>query len=129
MLKTASTNLSFPDLLGLYLGKADIYAAKALADASAAIIRKRLELGMSQKEFAEHMGVSQGMVSKWESGDYNFSIETLADVCERLGLAFTIDIVPEDSYVAKTDWGKTHSIFNWNGQCYSSLSDELSMAS
>ncbi|MCH5279935.1 MAG: helix-turn-helix transcriptional regulator [Lachnospiraceae bacterium] len=30
-------------------------------------------MGMTQLEFAKHMGVSQGMVSKWESREYNFT--------------------------------------------------------
>ena len=35
-----------------------------LAQISAKIERRRLELGMTQKEFADFMGVTQGMVSK-----------------------------------------------------------------
>ena len=41
------------------------------AKISAQIERERLEMDMSQKEFAEYMGVTQGMVSNWESREYN----------------------------------------------------------
>ena len=45
----------------------------------------RVNLGKSQNEFAEFMGVTQGMVSRWESGAYNFTIETLSRIAFRLG--------------------------------------------
>lgn len=49
---------------------------------------KRIALNMDQKQFAKHMHVSQGMVSRWESGSYNFSVSTLVSICEKLGLSF-----------------------------------------
>ena len=39
---------------------------------------------MTQKEFAKKLNVSQGMVSKWESEDYNFTIESLAQIAEKI---------------------------------------------
>ena len=57
-----------------------------LARISARIERCRLELGMTQTEFAEYMGVSQGMVSRWESREYNFTIKTLNEICKKLNL-------------------------------------------
>ncbi len=50
---------------------------------------------MTQKEFAEHIKVSQGMISKWESGNYNFSIKTLAEVAEKLDMELYINLKPE----------------------------------
>ena len=43
-----------------------------IADIAVKIRNKRKELKLTQKEFAGLVGVSQGMVSKWESGEYNF---------------------------------------------------------
>jgi len=45
----------------------------------------RVNLGQSQIEFAKFMGVTQGMVSRWESGTYNFTIETLSNIAFKLG--------------------------------------------
>lgn len=56
---------------------------------SSAIVHKRKELGLNQAEFARKMGVSQGMVSKWESGEYNFTLNTLNEICSKLDLIFT----------------------------------------
>lgn len=47
---------------------------KAIAD----IIDTRLKwLGMSKKEFAERMGAPPSSVTKWLSGEHNFTIDTL----------------------------------------------------
>ena len=66
---------------------ADVIAAKLQAKIAIAITKKRLEYGMTQKEFAKKLNVSQGMVSKWESEDYNFTIESLAQIAEKLELS------------------------------------------
>lgn len=61
-------------------------AARILSEISFTIIKARAEKNMKQKEFASFMGVSQGMISKWESGDYNFTIKQMCDICEKLSL-------------------------------------------
>ena len=85
-------NVTTTDWLSKGLTEYEIEHIKELALISAKIQFKRLELEMSQKEFAKMMGVSQGMVSKWESGEYNFTITTLKQICDKLGLDLVIDI-------------------------------------
>ena len=41
---------------------------------------------MSQKELAEKLGVSQAMVSKLESGEYNPTIKKLCELFQKLDL-------------------------------------------
>ena len=69
---------------------------KALAVIAAKIYTKRTQLGMDQKAFAKHMGVTQGLVSRWESGTYNFSISTLISICEKLELSFEPQILERE---------------------------------
>ncbi len=57
---------------------------------AAAIINKRHELGLTQKEFAKKYKVSQGMVSKWESADCNFTISSLTELLSKLEIPFNI---------------------------------------
>ena len=38
------------------------------------------------------MGISQPMISQWESGDYNFTISALAQISEILGLDLKVDM-------------------------------------
>ena len=75
-----------------YMSKTDIKSTVALARISATIERKRLDKEMTQKEFAAFMGVTQGMVSKWESRDYNFTIRSLNEICEKLGLNLLVEL-------------------------------------
>lgn len=70
---------------------ADINASKYLGKISAAIVQRRIDLKMTQKEFAVYVDVSQSMVSKWESGDYNFTVKGLADLAEKLNMELYIN--------------------------------------
>lgn len=80
------------------LSKTDLKSTVELARISATIERRRLDKGMTQKEFATFMGVTQGMVSKWESRDYNFTIRSLNEICEKLELDLCVEL--EDRYSA-----------------------------
>lgn len=85
-----------------------------LAKISAQIERYRVEKGMTQQQFADYMGVSQGMISKWESREYNFTIKTLNEICEKIDLKLTVGL---DRTCAKTDyiivkWDKERSLNN-----------------
>jgi transcriptional regulator with XRE-family HTH domain len=80
------------------LPKTEIKTTVELAKISAKITKQRLDMGMTQREFADYMGVSQGMVSKWESGEYNFSIKTLNEICIRLDLRFIPRITTKRNY-------------------------------
>lgn len=78
---------------------------KAQAIISAKIYTKRTEMGLSQKEFAKLMGVTQRMADRWESGTYDFSVSTLVSICEKLGLPIESeasakkDVAPMPLYV------------------------------
>lgn len=74
------------------ISAAEVKTTVELAKISAKIERCRLDLGMTQKEFAEYMGVTQGMVSRWESREYNFTIRSLNEICEKLGLSMSVGI-------------------------------------
>ena len=58
------------------------------------IITQRIERGMTQKQFAEFMEVSQSMVSKWEKGECNFTLQSLVKIASKLGLSLQSPIVP-----------------------------------
>lgn len=67
------------------------------AKVSANILKQRIQSGKTQKEFAKYMGVTQGMVSKWESGNYNFTIKSIADIFEKLDMEFKFEVVSEQA--------------------------------
>lgn len=72
--------------------EAEVKTVVELAKISATIERRRLEMGMTQKQFADYMGVTQSMVSKWESREYNFTIKSLNDICQKLNLELSVGL-------------------------------------
>ncbi len=88
----------------------ELATEKALAVISAEICIRRIELGWDQKRFAKEMGVSQAMVSKWESMDYNFTIGTLIKVCYKLGLEFNPEIKKRDAPADGDDGDKAEDV-------------------
>ena len=88
------------EFISNYISKSDIYAASVISKVSAFIINYRYKTGMTQKEFAKFMGVTQGMISKWESAEYNFSVESIAQIAEKLGVTVDITFTPEQEYLA-----------------------------
>lgn len=87
----------------------EVKATVELAKISAQIERSRLEKGMTQQEFAKYMGVSQGMISKWESREYNFTIKTLNEICEKINLELTIDLQKKCN-------DSDYSVVKWNSE-------------
>ncbi len=57
-----------------------------------AIIRKRTEKGMSQKQLADKMGTKQSALSRLESGTYNPSLAFLKKVATALGVTVHISL-------------------------------------
>lgn len=90
---------------------AEINSIVELAKISGKIERCRIDMGMTQKEFAEYMGVSQGMISKWESREYNFTIKTLVEICDKISMTLSIDLkktFPKNEYtIIKWDEDKS----------------------
>lgn len=80
-----------------------------LAKISARIERCRIEMGMNQQEFAKYMGVTQGMVSKWESREYNFKIKTLNEICQKINLKLYVSL---EKKCAKSDY----TIIRWDSE-------------
>ena len=113
-LKEKIANAKRTDWVTEGISEAGVKTTIELAKISAKIEKCRLDLGMTQKEFADYMGVTQGMVSKWESREYNFTIRSLNEICDKLGITLSLEmkhVCPmheyglvkwdEDRYVAK----------------------------
>lgn len=54
----------------------------------------RRGLKMSQKEMADKMGVRQSLISRWESGECNYTLDTLVEIADALGLSVQCPLVP-----------------------------------
>ena len=81
-------------------------ASKIKAHISMAIFKARKALNLDQKELAEKCEVSQAMISKWESGQYNFSIESLTEIADKLDLDLEVTLVSKERRVKPIDISK-----------------------
>ena len=61
-------------------------AAEFIALIARSIQEQRRVQGLTQKQLAEKLGVSQAMVSQWENGAENFTAVTLVKISSALGL-------------------------------------------
>lgn len=107
------------DLLQLFedtLSPSDVLISKLMAQISAAITKERLKLHMTQSEFAEYIGSSQSLVSRWEHGDYNFTIKKIAEIAVKLNLDVNIEMrnislyQNAEKFMSKLNFPKTTTI-------------------
>ena len=72
--------------LGKDLSDEDLALALIKGEIAGEIALRRVELGMSQAEFARHMGVTQELVSHWENGEVDIMLSALVSIASRLGI-------------------------------------------
>lgn len=75
-------------------------------DVLRAILRRRKELGMTQKELAERAGTHQSRISKIENAEYDIQFSTLVDIAEALGVQVEVHFVP----VAETEAPEAYEV-------------------
>lgn len=78
-----------------------------LVNISLKLINFRINNDMTQKELANKLGISQAMISKLESGDYNPSVEQLWKISKKLGWKFAV--VFEEPIVETKIWDQVSS--------------------
>ena len=86
------------------LSSAEKATNKLLAKIAQQIYDRRKQLHLTQKDLAEQLSVSQPMISQWESGECNFSIENLANVFDSLGLNIDLVFTPVDQIYKDISW-------------------------
>lgn len=64
------------------------------SDIAAEIASARITKGLSQKELADALGVSQALVSRWENGDSNFTLQTLVRIALKLDIEMKSPYLP-----------------------------------
>ena len=57
---------------------------------SVSLVEYRKKNNLSQKDLAKQLDVSQAMVSKLESGNYNYTVEQLWKLSKKVGFTFAI---------------------------------------
>lgn len=77
-----------------------IVSSSILGKISGKIVNYRIQNELKQSDLALILGVSQAMISKMESGEYNFTIKQLVNLCSALD--WNIEINLEDKETTKT---------------------------
>lgn len=73
-----------------------------------ALFDYRMENKLSQTKLAKQLGITQSMVSKLESGDYNMSLKTICDVFFKLKMKVNFEINNKDEFL-HNDFFKLHT--------------------
>ena len=108
MIKMKKTINDLFELFEDCLTDEEMIASDLLAKISNRIIKERLDKQMSQVEFAKYLGVTQAMVSKWESEQYNFTIEALVKIFYKLDLKLDVDFIDMKEKVVQNSTSYTY---------------------
>lgn len=77
----------------------------------AEIIRRRNELGMTQKDLAGRASTHQSRISKIESAEHDIRLSTLIQIAEALDSEVLIRLTPIEKPIPVTDIEHTYSLF------------------
>ncbi|MEU6515133.1 helix-turn-helix transcriptional regulator [Streptomyces sp. NPDC046978] len=84
------------DYLAVRSGQTVTFQISSLDDIGEALVKARIACGLTQKQLADRLGVSEQMVQKDESRGYeSASIARLADVAEALGYQLAGNLQPD----------------------------------
>ena len=75
--------------------KKELETIQPEVEAIRAMIKARLEQGLTQKDLAERIGMDQADISKLESGSRAPSLKLLKKLAEGLGMELRIHFVPK----------------------------------
>lgn len=75
-------------------------AADAKSEFAIALSRARAKVGITQKELADKLGLSQAYIAKLEGGEANPTLGTIGAMLAVLGLSLKMDTRPLLSYEA-----------------------------
>ena len=95
-----SENTKLSDLLSALssgMSDEDLLYAGIAADIAYAITSKRIDSGLTQKEFADRLGKSQALISKWENADCNFTLKSLIEIAQKLDMKLDVRLTPNSS--------------------------------
>ena len=111
---------SFEDLMQAIvkqMSPVEVLQTSIRLEISRMIREARKRSGMSQKEFASKM--TQSLVSRWESGECNYTVDTLAQICLALNLTMNCPLAYEEIPAIKVA-AKIVEVNRWDGKTVSS---------
>ena len=95
-----ATLMDLVEALTKYMSVVDMAQTALHIEISRTIRNARKQKGLSQKDLAEKMGVKQSLVSRWESSECNYTIDTLVEIADALGLSVRCPLTSEEVKVS-----------------------------
>ena len=83
---------------------ADYMSQKALDEFSIQLVNYRIEHQLNQTDLARELGISQPMVSQYESGTNNITVKRLCEICEKIGVRVRLDYEDADSNLSRDSY-------------------------
>lgn len=76
-------------------------STKALDEFSIQLVQYRMKHKMNQTDLAKELGITQPMVSQYESGTNNITVKRLCEICEKIGVRVRISFEDVNSPATK----------------------------
>ena len=73
-----------------HMSAAEVKASLIMSDIASGITEYQMNHSLDQKQMAELLGVSQPMISKYESGSYNYTIKSLCKLAEQMNFEINL---------------------------------------
>lgn len=82
--------------------KKEMQIEDILVDIACEFINYRASHGMTQKDLAEKLQMTQAMVSKLESGEYNPTVKMLFEIAQKLSWSFSLQFKSSNENIGYT---------------------------
>ena len=79
-------------------------STKALNEFSIQLVNYRMKHQINQSGLARELGISQSMISQYESGTNNITIKRLCEICEKIGVRIRLNYEDADSPLSRESY-------------------------
>lgn len=79
-------------------------STKALDEFSLQLVNYRMKHQMNQSELARELGISQPMISQYESGTNNITVKRLCEICEKIGVRVRLNYEDANSPLSRESY-------------------------
>ncbi len=79
-------------------------STKALDELAIQLVDYRMKHHLNQTDLAQKLGISQPMISQYESGTNNITVKRLCEICEKIGVRVQLHYEDANSPVARDSY-------------------------